>query len=141
MSASKDPVGLAKVAAQAAANLKATGGQAIDVSERLVLAEVFLIVSGSTERQVRAIVDAVEESLHKAGARRRRREGFEGEARWVLLDYGDLVVHVMNDEDREFYALDKLWGDCPDIDLGIDFAADSVEANPLASYGFAGEVP
>ena len=84
-----------------------------------MLTEVFLVVSGSTDRQVRSLVDAVDEALLKAGVRRKRREGFD-EGHWVLVDYGDLVVHVQQDEDREFYALERLWADCPSIALSVE---------------------
>lgn len=135
MSATENAISLARIAAKAASDVKATSGQAIDVSERLGLTDVFLIVSGSSERQVRAVVNAVEKALHEAGAKRQRREGNSGEVHWVLLDYDELVVHVMSDEDREFYALDKLWGDCPEIDLGVDFDSSAVaQANPLSAY-------
>lgn len=107
---------LAVVAARAAANLKAREVIALDVSERLVLTDVFVVTSGSTERQVRAIVDAVEEAMHHEGVKALRREGVT-EGRWVLLDYGDIVVHVQHDEDRVFYALERLWKDCPVVEL------------------------
>ncbi|MFC5370293.1 ribosome silencing factor [Arcanobacterium bovis] len=124
MSASATSIEMTIVAARAAAELKATSITAIDVSERLVLTDAFLVVSGSSERQVRAIVDAVEEAVEKEGHDRLRREGLDGEAHWVLLDFGDLMVHVQQDEDREFYALEKLWGDCPEIELPADIVAD-----------------
>ena len=119
MAASEESLEWARIAARAAAELKATTVAAIDVSERLVLTEVFLVVSGSTDRQVRSLVDAVDEALFKAGVRRKRREGFD-EGHWVLVDYGDLVVHVQQDEDREFYALERLWADCPSIALPLE---------------------
>ncbi len=119
MAASEESLEWARIAARAAAELKATTVAAIDVSERLVLTEVFLVVSGSTDRQVRSLVDAVDEALLKAGVRRKRREGFD-EGHWVLVDYGDLVVHVQQDEDREFYALERLWADCPSIALPVE---------------------
>lgn len=119
MAASEETLEWARIAAQAAAELKATTIAAIDVSERLVLTEVFLVVSGSSDRQVRSLVDAMDEALLKAGVRRKRREGFD-EAHWVLVDYGDLVVHVQQDEDREFYTLDRLWADCPSIGLSVE---------------------
>lgn len=119
MAASEESLEWARIAARAAAELKATTVAAIDVSERLVLTEVFLVVSGSTDRQVRSLVDAVDEALFKAGVRRKRREGFD-EGHWVLVDYGDLVVHVQQDEDREFYALERLWADCPSIALSVE---------------------
>ena len=119
MAASEESLEWARIAARAAAELKATTVAAIDVSERLVLTEVFLVVSGSTDRQVRSLVDAIDEALLKAGVRRKRREGFD-EGHWVLVDYGDLVVHVQQDEDREFYALERLWADCPSIGLSVE---------------------
>ena len=107
------------IAARAASDLKASELIALDVSEQLVLTDVFLLASGSNERQVGAIVDAVEEALHKAGVKAQRREG-KAAGRWVLLDFGDLVVHVQHDEDRAYYALERLWKDCPELDLPAD---------------------
>ena len=92
---------------------------AIDVSERLVLTDVFLILSGDNDRQVRAIVDAIDEAMLKAGAKRRLREGLE-EAHWVLIDYTDVIIHVQQGEDREYYELERLWKDCPPIELPED---------------------
>ncbi|MDO4242635.1 MAG: ribosome silencing factor [Actinomyces sp.] len=126
MPATPQSVELAITAARAAAGKKAEEIIAIDVSERLALTDVFLIVSGANDRQVRSIVDAVEEALHQAGGRRRAREGVE-EAHWVLLDYTDLVIHVQQSEDREYYALERLWRDCPLISLPEDLAAGSLE--------------
>lgn len=121
MTATPEALDLTVVAARAAAGKKADEIIAIDVSERLALTDVFLIASGATDRQVRAIVDAVDEALLKVGSKRRMREGFE-EAHWVLLDYGDIMVHVQQTEDREFYALERLWKDCPLIELPEDLA-------------------
>lgn len=117
MTATPESVSLARTAAEAAFEKLATSVAAIDVSERLPLTDVFVIASGETTRQVRAIVDGIDEALHKAGVERIRREGYEGDLHWVLADYGDLIVHVQQDEDREFYALEQLWGDCPPIDV------------------------
>ena len=119
MSATPDAIELARTAARAAAERKAEQIIAIDVSERLALTDVFLIVSGANDRQVRSIVDAVDEAMLKAGAKRKMREGFD-EARWVLIDDGDIVVHVQQTEDREFYSLERLWRDCPLIGLPTD---------------------
>lgn len=119
MTASEQALNYARIAAEAASELKATSIIGLDVSERFILSEIFLVISGSSERQVRAIVDDVEEALLKAGLHRKRREGMQEEAHWVLIDFGDLIVHVQQDEDREFYALERLWGDCPQVDLGI----------------------
>ena len=119
---------LANVAARAAAAKKAEEIIALDVSERLVLTDVFLVASGSNERQVRSIVDAVEEALAAEGAKPVRTEGLT-ESRWVLVDYNDVIVHVQHAEDREFYALERLWRDCPVVDLDLaDVVVDDAEA-------------
>ncbi len=96
---------------------------ALDVSERLVLTDVFLVVSGSNERHVSAIVDAIEE-LAAAGARRRAVRVIS-QARWVLLDFTDIIVHVQHEQDREFYALERLWRDCPVLPLPADVTAQA----------------
>ncbi len=119
MTATDRAVELAITAARAASDLKADEIIALDVSEQLVLTDVFLIASGTNERQVSAIVDAVEEALHRAGVKALRREG-KSEGRWVLLDFGDIVVHVQHAEDRVYYALERLWKDCPVIELPAD---------------------
>lgn len=116
MSATPYAIELAHAAAHAASQKKASDIIAIDVSQRLALTDVFLVISAGNERQVMAVVDAVEEALHKAGAKRRMREGYS-QAHWVLLDYNDIVVHVQREEDREFYAMERLWKDCPQIEL------------------------
>ena len=116
MTATTRAVELAEIAAEAAADKLASDIIAYDVSEQLVITDVFLLCSAANDRQVRAIVDAIEENLRKAGARPVRREG-EREGRWVLLDYLDIVVHVQHAEERTFYALERLWKDCPEIPL------------------------
>lgn len=110
---------LAVAAARAAADKKAHEIIALDVSERLALTDVFLVASAANERQVRAVVDAVDEAMHGLSAKAARKEGMT-EARWVLLDYTDVVVHVQHEEDREFYGLERLWRDCPVIELPED---------------------
>ncbi len=105
---------LALAAAHAAADKLATDIVLIDVSERLVITDVFVIATGSNERQVEAIVEAVEERLQILGVKPLRREG-RRDGRWVLLDYSDVVVHVQHAEERVFYALERLWKDCPVI--------------------------
>ena len=119
MTATQRAVDLAIAAARAASSLKAEEIIALDVSEQLVLTDVFLIASGTNERQVGAIVDAIEESLHKLGAKPIRREG-KAAGRWVLIDFGDVVVNVQHAEDRVYYALERLWKDCPLIELPED---------------------
>jgi len=109
-------VELALLAARAASDKLAHDIVAFDVSERLALADVFLLCSASNDRQVGAIVDEIVDRLAVAGAKPYRREG-EVDNRWVLLDYGDLVIHVQHTEEREFYALERLWRDCPEIPI------------------------
>jgi ribosome-associated protein len=125
-------VELAELAAEAAADKLASDIIAYDVSEQLVITDVFLLCSAANDRQVRAIVDAIEEKLRKAGARPVRREG-EREGRWVLLDYLDIVIHVQHAEERTYYALERLWKDCPRIQL-----PEPVGARPGGSAGPAG---
>jgi ribosome-associated protein len=105
---------LALAAAQAAADKLAADIVLLDVSERLVITDVFVIASAPNERQVASIVDEVEEKLRRIGAKPVRREG-EREGRWVLLDYIDIVVHVQHAEERVYYGLERLWKDCPAI--------------------------
>ena len=116
MTADQHSVGLAVAAAQAASDKLAEDIVAIDVSEHLVLTDVFLLCSAANDRAVRAVVDAIEERLLRLGAKPLRREGESG-GRWVLLDYNDLVVHVQQREERIHYALERLWRDCPTIPL------------------------
>ncbi len=119
MSATEEATRIARLAAKAADDKKGKQIVAFDVSEPLAIADIFLIVSANNERLVGAIVDAIEEKLIEVEKLRPlRREGGR-ENRWVLLDYGDLVVHVQHDEERELYALERLWKDCPIIELGL----------------------
>jgi len=107
-------VELALVAAQAASDKLGRDVVIIDVSERLVISDCFVVTSASNDRQVAAIVDEVERQLRTEGVKPVLREG-ERERRWVLLDFGDVVVHVQSDEDRLYYSLERLWKDCPTI--------------------------
>lgn len=115
---------LVEVAATAAAEKKAEKIIAFDVSEQLVITDAMVIVSGANDRQVKAIVDEVEDSLREVGAKPLRREGMR-EARWVLIDYGEIVVHVQHQEEREFYALERLWRDCPVVSLPAGVTGDA----------------
>jgi len=116
MSAAPESIAVAIAAAEAASDKLATDIVAIDVSEQLVITDVFVICSAANDRQVKAIVDEVEKRLHGLGAKPIRREGLKG-AHWVLLDFGDVVVHVQQAEDRLHYAIERLWKDCPFIEL------------------------
>ncbi len=124
MNASDTSVAIARDAARAAADKLAHDIVAIDVSERLAITDIFLIASATSERQVNAIVDGIEEELLKQDLRPVRREG-RSEGRWVLLDYADVIVHVQHEEDRVFYALERLWGDCPSVDLQLPASPDT----------------
>jgi len=109
---------LATAAAHAAADKLAATIVALDVSGQLPLTDIFVIVSAPSERQVAAIVDEVEEKVRLAGAKVKRTEGAR-EGRWVLLDFGDIVVHVQHEDERNFYDLERLWRESPTIDLGV----------------------
>jgi ribosome-associated protein len=115
---------IALLAAEAASDKKAEDIVALDVSELLVVTEYFVICTGRTNIQVRAIADGVEERLRvEGGVKPIGREGAD-EAKWVLLDFGDVVVHVFQPEERDFYRLERLWGDAPRLDLtGIEAPA------------------
>ena len=124
MTATESSIATARNAARAASEKLAEDIVALDVSERLALADVFLIASAPSERQVNAIVDGIEDELAKFDQKPVRREGRSG-GRWVLLDYSNVVIHVQHEEDRIFYALERLWKDCPvvDLQLGDDASA------------------
>ena len=119
MTATDRATELVTIAAQAASDKLANDIIAFDVSDQLVITDAFLLASAPNDRQVKAIVDAIEEGLREIGAKPVRREG-ERDGRWVLIDYADIVVHVQHSEEREFYALERLWRDCPVIPLPAD---------------------
>lgn len=125
MTASDEALDIARVAAQAAADKLAQEVIGLDVSEQIVITDVFLVCSGESERQVSAIVGAVEEELLTQRRRKTLRREGERDSRWVLLDYGDVVIHVQHAEDRAFYALERLWRDAPVLDLDIDADRDA----------------
>ena len=116
MPATKQAITIANLAAAAALDKLAENVVALDVSGPLPLSDIFLLVSGRSERQVAAIADGIEEQLLDQGIKALRREG-KALARWILLDFGDVVVHVMHEEDRVFYSLERLWNDCPVVKL------------------------
>ena len=116
MTATDRALELVRAAAQAASDKLAENIVAFDVSEQLVITDAFLLCSAPNDRQVRAVVDAIEDQLRAVDTKPVRREG-ERDGRWVLLDYADIVVHVQHEEERSFYALERLWRDCPLIEL------------------------
>lgn len=127
MTASPRALELARAAANAAADKLATDIVVLDVSDQLVITDCFVVASGASDRQVLAIIDAIEASLRDLDAKPLRREGLR-EGRWVLLDYADIVVHVQHVEQREFYTLERLWKDCP----AIAFEGAAADARPAA---------
>ena len=121
MTATDHAVELIRAAALAASDKLATDLVAFDVSEQLAITDAFLLATGANDRQVRAIVEEIEDKLRELDAKPIRREGHR-DGRWVLLDFGDVVIHVQHSEEREFYALERLWRDCPVIDLPAEIS-------------------
>jgi ribosome-associated protein len=119
VTATDEAIHMATIAAQAAVAKLADDVVVIDVSGQLVITDCFVIASASNDRQVNAIVDEVEEKMRIAGYKPARREGTR-EGRWVLLDYVDIVAHIQHQDERNFYALDRLWRDCPLIPVDLE---------------------
>lgn len=120
MTALESSISAIRIAAAAADRLKATNEQAFDVRDLLGITDAMLVVSASNERQVLAVAEEIEKDLYLKDNKRKAlsREGLEL-AQWILLDFGDFVVHVMHEEARAFYRLERLWNDCPAIDLQL----------------------
>ena len=112
---------LLAVAAQAADSKQGEDPVALDVSGPLPLTDIFFLVSGRNERNVQALAGEIEDKMIEAGVKTIRREG-RAEGRWILLDFGDIVVHVFHEEDRMYYSLERLWKDCPAIPLELSVA-------------------
>ncbi|CAN5725460.1 ribosome silencing factor [soil metagenome] len=119
MTATDEAIAMATVAARAASDKLAEDVIVIDVSGELVITDCFVIATGANDRQVNAIVDEVEDKMREAGYKPARREGTR-EGRWVLLDYVDIVVHIQHRDERDFYALDRLWRDCPLVAVDLE---------------------
>ena len=117
MAVSEKCLAITKIAADAINEKLGLDIVALDMTDQLLLSEVFLIATGQNERQVDAIADGVFEALAKVGEKPVRKEG---SGQWILLDYSDLVVHIQSQELRQYYMLDHLWNDCPKIDLKLD---------------------
>jgi ribosome-associated protein len=122
VTATTQAIQIANIAASAAADKLAENLVAIDVTEPMPLTDIFLLASGRNERQVASIADEIEFKLLEAGVKYLRREGKET-GRWILLDFGDVVCHVMHEEDRMYYSLERLWKDCPVVKLDAVTAA------------------
>jgi ribosome-associated protein len=123
---------LAILAARAAATKQGRDILILDVGALIQIVDHFVLVSAATDRQVKAIVDAIEDTLRLEGIKPLRREG-EQALRWVLLDYGDIVVHVFNAEERAYYELERLWKDAPVIDAGLEDDAPVQDAAARAA--------
>jgi ribosome-associated protein len=119
MTATDHALELVQIAAGAAADKLALQVIAFDVSVQLAITDAFVLASAANERQVNAIVDEVEEKMRLAGYKPARREGAR-EGRWTLLDYVDIVVHIQHQDERDFYALDRLWRDCPGVQVDLE---------------------
>ena len=131
MPATERAIELAQLAAAAADDKKASDIVAFDVADRLAITDVFVLCSAGSERQVDAVVDAIHERLLAVGAKPIRSEG-QKESRWVLLDYADVVIHVQHTDEREFYSLERLWRDCPQIELPEAVAAGAPDTGAEA---------
>jgi ribosome-associated protein len=118
VTASANAIKLSNIAANAAADKLAENIVALDVTELMPLTDVFLLASGRNERQVVSIADEIEDKMLEAGFKMLRREG-KTQARWILLDFGDVICHVMHEEDRMYYSLERLWKDSPVVKLEI----------------------
>ena len=141
MTASTEAANLATIAARAADRMKGANIAVLDVSGPLVITDAFVLVSADNERLVSAIVDEVEDDLRDAGVKPIRREGVR-EGRWALLDYGMLVVHVFRGEERDFYGLDRLWKDCPRIEVeGVEQTAVTGSADASLAARSIDEIP
>ena len=103
-----DPAQLAKAAVDAASDKKASDIILLDVQELTPIADYFVICSGNNPRQIEAIADGIDEALRKQGARVVHREG-NAESGWLLLDFGDIIVHIFGQKEREYYRLERLW--------------------------------
>ena len=128
MTASAHAIDLLRLAAGAADSKQAEDLVALDVSGPLPLTDVFLLATGRNERNVVSIATEIEDRLIESGTKPLRREG-RAEGRWILLDFGDLVVHVFHEEDRMYYSLERLWKDCPAIPLQTVTASSSDSAD------------
>jgi ribosome-associated protein len=125
VTASKEALQIVQIAAQAASDKVAENLVALDVTNPMPLTDIFLIVSGRNERQVMAISDGIEDKLLESGVKLLRREG-KSSGRWILLDFGYVIVHVMHEEERMYYSLERIWSDCPVVPLELVSAGDSL---------------
>jgi len=132
--ATDEAVALAVTAADAADDVKATDLTILDVADLLALVDVFLLATASSDRQLKAMAERIEERLRTVDRKPLRREGTPASG-WVLLDYGDLVCHLFSAEQRDFYSLERLWADVPrrDVLTGAPLAPDHRAAASLGA--------
>lgn len=131
MPAEPDAIDLAVAVGDAAEDKKAADLLLLEVADVLAVVDVFLLATASSDRQLRAVAEAVEERARGLGRRPQQREG-RAESGWVLLDFGDLVVHLFSEEQREFYSLERLWADVPRIDVASGRRLPAVTTAPWA---------
>lgn len=130
MPALQESIDAVRVAARAANDVKAMDIVAFDVSQPIAITDIFMVATGSNERQVLAIAEEVEKQLHlQKNLDPRSREGVQ-EAQWVLLDYGDFVIHIMHKQARAYYDLERLWKDCPRVDLQLEHPFALADEDP-----------
>ena len=122
MALKAETISLTKIAVAAADEKLAKDIVALDLSNQGILADVFLIVTGANDPQLESISDEIQRQLQKVGERPIRREGIGGSSQWILLDYGDLIVHIQHPEVRSYYALERLWSDCPKLTTQVGIA-------------------
>lgn len=141
MTASPEALEMAAIAARAADDKLATDIVVIDVSGQLIITDCFVLASADTERQVNSVVDEIEDKLREAGHKPLRREGTR-EGRWALLDYNELVVHVQHVDERDYYSLDRLWKDCPVVEIeGVETSRRPDDGADGADDSLAPEEP
>ena len=141
MTASPEAREMAAIAARAADDKLATDIVVIDVSGQLIITDCFVLASADTERQVNSVVDEIEDKLREAGHKPLRREGTR-EGRWALLDYNELVVHIQHVDERDYYSLDRLWKDCPVVEIeGVESSRRSADDAGNADDSLAPEEP
>ena len=138
MTALQSSIDAVRIAAAAADRMKGTDIVAFDVTGPIAITDVMMIVTASNERQVLAVAEEIEKDLYTKGGhlQPRSREGLQ-EGRWVLLDFGDFVIHVMHEEERCFYRLESLWKDCPAIDLQLPQAPEAASDDAAADIADA----
>ena len=142
MTAQRNSIESARIAARAADRIKAGDIAAFDVSQPLPITDVMLVATGESERQVIAIADEIQKDLYlQDGGRQPLTVDGRSEGRWIVLDFGDIVVHVMHREAHDFYGLERLWGDCPRVDLQLPPSSarpDSVDERVAVESGAEG---